>query len=67
MEQAFRDYYLLDNGYEISKLEPCMYVKSIEECKSIVKGYDFFIFSNDLKLKLYWPDRLYNCRHFNEE
>lgn len=40
---------LISNGYQRSKIEPCMYIKNINKCKTIVTVYvdDFFIFSND--------------------
>lgn len=40
---------LITNGYKRSKIEPCMYIKDINKCKTIVTVYvdDFFIFSND--------------------
>lgn len=40
---------LISNGYKRSKIEPCMYIKDINKCKTIVTVYvdDFFIFSND--------------------
>ncbi|KAG6438793.1 hypothetical protein O3G_MSEX000229 [Manduca sexta] len=43
------DVCLQDNGYKKSQLEPCMYIKNIDKCKTIVTVYvdDFFIFSND--------------------
>lgn len=40
---------LISDGYKRSKIEPCMYIKEINKCKTIVTVYvdDFFIFSND--------------------
>lgn len=40
---------LISNGYKRSKIEPCMYIKDTNKCKTIVTVYvdDFFIFSND--------------------
>lgn len=44
------DEFFLSNGYEKSKLEPCLYSKIDDNMKVIVTVYvdDFFVFSNNI-------------------